>query len=205
MSVILNIDNRTITIPPNFDPTVKESGSISISIDSMYVISAVLDVIKKKTFNTVDINIMFLKVYKDSSIEFTDSFMMNKNYNEKNSYKPFLNYYIFDWDEHIKASYIYFSSDFNAFNLTVIGKSDTLHRLTTFDIYQKRICKLDDTFISFKPVCYNINIKDIENKLNSDPCICTSQSCNTQPYYIVIGICVFVIFVLIGLLIYNRK
>jgi hypothetical protein len=192
MSLILNLNEKTLTVPKNFNDYYKQDTIINIDKDNIDTILNILStLIDKGLKDIIDINISNIFVTKGDFIN-KKPIDMDKNFNNLST-KPFLNIYSFN-----DFLYMYYSNDINNSYLKIIGHPNFLYLL--YETKIKNICQSDrlDNKLTFSCIdIYSYNNKKCPVTISSIICP------NTKPYYYALLVCGIIIFFMTLFFIYN--
>lgn len=199
--IIIDLEQKTLNIPPGTDKDMKTDGFLSITKDTVNILIRILQNMSIKSLNTVDINIQDIGVDKFGDLTFDNNYLVQmdkNNFGQGDQNKPFLNLYIVRIDNRLNYAYLYYSSGFSHINIDLIGKPNTLYRLF-YDGYIDNlyIYNVKDNQISLRSI-------PVKSVINIDKCpdsICIQKSCNDKPYFISLIACIIIIIVLIMIIV----
>ena len=191
MSVTLNLKEKILTIPKNFNDDYKQDTIININKDNIDTILNILSIVTNKGLkDIIDVNIS--NIVANGGLNNIKSLDMDKNFNIS-SIKPFLNIFIFN-----DFLYIYYSNDINNSYLNVVGQPNFLYLI--YDTKIKNLCKVEQ--VNNKLTFFCINIDSYNKKCNMTSC--TEISCaDTKPYSYALLVCGIIIFLMTLFFIYN--
>ena len=137
MSVTLNLKEKILTIPKNFNDDYKQDTIININKDNIDTILNILSIVTNKVLkDIIDVNIS--NIVAKSVLKNIKPLDMDKNFNIS-SIKPFLNIFIFN-----DFLYIYYSNDINNSYLNVVGQPNFLYLI--YDTKIKNLCKVTNCY-----------------------------------------------------------